>query len=103
MKRLFCILCAVLMLAACTAKADPTQTEPEKTDADPVVTGEPVEIHDVIDPDALPDFTVPEIKGYAGFADVLAAKLVDGTCLDHRVRVKCIAVFDDVGRDAGFL
>ncbi len=82
MKRLFCILCAVLMLCACTARKDPAQTEPTKTDADPVATAEPAvpaEIHDVIDPDKLPDFTIPEIQGYEGFADVLAAKLVDGT------------------------
>ena len=79
MKRLFCFLCAVLMLAACTARMDPAQIVPAKTDVDPAVTAEPVEIHDVIDANALPDFTIPEIKGYEGFADVLAAKLVNGT------------------------
>ncbi len=62
MKRLFCILCAALLLAACV-----------QTPA-PAPVSEPVE-----EPAASPDFPIPKITGYAGFSDVLAAKLLDGT------------------------
>lgn len=62
MKRLFCILCAALLLAACV-----------QTPA-PAPVSEPTE-----EPAASLDFPIPEITGYAGFSDVLAAKLLDGT------------------------
>ncbi|MBQ1820290.1 MAG: serpin family protein [Clostridia bacterium] len=67
MKRFLCVLFAGLMLLAC-AKT-PAADEPEPG-ADPVPA---------IDPSALPDFPVPEIIGYAGFSDVLSAKLLNGT------------------------
>ena len=66
MKRLISILFAALLLCACTVNSRPTAplTEPtEQTEA----------------PEPLPDFPIPEIAGYAGFSDVLAAKLLDGT------------------------
>lgn len=72
MKRLICILFAALLLCACTTKKDPAQV----TVTDPSEPPAPAEIPD---PAELPDFPVPEITGYTGFADVLAAKLVDGT------------------------
>lgn len=63
MKKLLCILFAALLLCACTLK--PTHVE---TPADgPIETSQPV-----------PDVPVPEITGYAGFADVLAAGLLLG-------------------------
>ena len=66
MKRLTCILFAALLLCACTANSRPTSPV-----AEPTVPTEA--------PEALPDFPVPEITGYAGFSDVLAAKLLNGT------------------------
>ena len=70
MKRLLCILCAALLLCACvqTPASAPSQTSA------PTQVPEPAE-----DPAAYPDFPIPEITGYAGFSDVLAAKLLDGT------------------------
>ena len=73
MKRLLCLVCAALMLFACTAKKGPA---PDASTVDPDADTEPAE---VLDPKALPDFPIPEIKGYEGFADVLSAKLMDGT------------------------
>ena len=70
MKRLLCILCAVLLLCACvqTPASAPSQTSA------PTPVPEPTE-----EPAAYPDFPIPEITGYAGFSDVLAAALLDGT------------------------
>ena len=66
MKRLICILFAALLLCACTVTGTPASPVDE-----PSVPTET--------PETLPDVPVPEITGYAGFSDVLAAKLLDGT------------------------
>ena len=66
MKRLICILFAALLLCACTVTGTPAAPVTEPTE--PTAAPEP-----------LPDFPVPEITGYAGFSDVLSAKLLDGT------------------------
>ena len=63
MKRLISILFAALLLCACTVNNRPTSSDAEPTAA----------------PTPLPDNPIPEIAGYAGFSDVLAAKLLDGT------------------------
>ncbi len=77
MKRLFCILCAALMLFACTAKQEPTSTEPaangEPTANAELHGDEPIGVIVSIDPE------VPDISGYNDFLNVLSAKLVDGT------------------------
>ena len=66
MKRLICILFAALLLCACTVTGTPVSPVDEPT--------VPTEA-----PETLPDVPIPEITGYAGFSDVLAAKLLDGT------------------------
>lgn len=66
MKRLICILFAALLLCACTVTGTPASPVAEPTE--PTAAPEP-----------LPDFSIPEIAGYAGFSDVLAATLLDGT------------------------
>ena len=66
MKRLICILFAALLLCACTVTGTPASPVDEPT--------VPTEA-----PETLPDVPIPEITGYAGFSDVLAAKLLDGT------------------------
>ncbi len=71
MKRLLCLLFACLLTFACAKKpADDAAPSEAPNDTDPV---------DTVDPDQLPDFPVPEIEGYEGFANVFSAKLVDGT------------------------
>ncbi len=60
MKRMLCILCAALLLAACTARLA-AGTQP---------TEEPAHMTFV---------SAEEIAGYAGFSDVLSAKVLDGT------------------------
>ena len=66
MKRLFCILFAALLFAACTAKPDTA----EKTDPKPEPTKVPAQVLNA---------EIPEITGYESFSDVLASKLLDGT------------------------
>ena len=68
MKRLLCILCAALLLCACTA-GNPV---PAHTSAEP--TEQPTAA-----PTQLVYVPIPEITGYASFSDALAAKLLDGT------------------------
>ena len=63
MKRLICILFAALLLCACTVNFRPSS---------PVA--EPTEVTQT-----QPDIPIPKVVGYAGFSDVLAAKLLDGT------------------------
>ncbi|MBR4905321.1 MAG: serpin family protein [Clostridia bacterium] len=66
MKRLLCILFAMLLLCACTVTGTPAAPV-----AEPTVPTEA--------PETLPDVPIPEITGYAGFSDVLSSKLLDGT------------------------
>lgn len=74
MKRLFCILCAALMLFGCTAKqADPAANGEPNATAEPTIDDEPIGVIVSIDPE------VPDISGYKDFLSVLSAKLVDGT------------------------
>ena len=60
MKRMLCILCAALLLAACTAR--------------PAAGTQPTE-----EPAHMTFVSAEEIAGYAGFSDVLSAKVLDGT------------------------
>ncbi len=60
MKRMLCILCAALLLAACTAR--------------PAAGTPPTE-----EPAHMTFVSAEEIAGYAGFSDVLSAKVLDGT------------------------
>ena len=63
MKRLFSILVAALLLCACTASPS-ASTSPSQPTAAPT---QPVCL------------SIPDVDGYAGFSDALAAKLLDGT------------------------
>lgn len=66
MKRLLCICCSILMLCACTARVEISQTEPQKEETPlPIVQKTDAEI--------------PEIGGYADFCDTLSAALIDGS------------------------
>ena len=64
MKRLLCILFAVLLFAACAVKTVPSANSGAESTEKPLV---------------LSEFPVPEITGYADFSDVLSAKLINGT------------------------
>ena len=66
MKRLICILFALLLLAACVQRpaSEPAKGQiPEPTEA----------------PTVYPDAAIPEITGYPDFSDLLGAALLDGT------------------------
>ena len=69
MKRLLCILFAML-LCACTVKKEPASTDPT-VEEDPGFCGV------IVDTDT--DYEIPDIKGYHDFMKTLSAALVDGT------------------------
>ena len=64
MKRVLCILFAVLFFAACTVKTGSSANSGVESTENPLV---------------LSSFPVPEITGYADFSDVLSAMLINGT------------------------